>query len=170
MKSSIHLFAALFCAFSFFAQVGIGTNDPKGSLQVQGDPTNTQVVDGVIPPKLSRSQLIAKSGLYGSNQVGTLLFVSDLTGTPNASTSLITAVGFYYFDGTYWQPLKGSAVPMVDASPAGFPTHVIKDVPVTNMVFKVTVTNNSFSTASLAFQNSDLALSGVTGLVNFPQN
>lgn len=164
MKHLLLLSIALSSVITLRAQIGIGTNDPKANLHVLGDPTNTQVVDGVIPPKLTRAQLIAKSGLYGPNQVGTLLFVSDLTGTPNASTSLITTVGFYYFDGIYWQPLKGSAVPMVDASPAGFPTHVIKDLPVTNMVFKVTVTNNSFSTASLAFQNSDLALTGVAGL------
>lgn len=147
-----------------FAQVGIGTTDPKASLHVTGDATNSQVVDGVIPPKLTRAQLIAKSSLYGSNQTGTLLFLTDASGTANASTALITEPGFYYFDGIVWKPLKGSAVPMVDASSNGFPSNVIVGMPVSNMVFKVTVTNNSFSDATLAFQNSDLSLSGIGGL------
>lgn len=164
MKQYYILLLALMCTILSFAQVGIGTTDPKANLHVSGDATNTQVVDGVIPPKLTRAQLIAKSSLYGSNQTGALLFLTDASGTANASTALITEPGFYYFDGSVWKPLKGSAVPMVDASSNGFPSNVIVGMPVSNMVFKVTVTNNSFSTATLAFQNSDLALSGITGL------
>lgn len=164
MRHIIFSMMVLLSTQIIFSQVGIGTTDPKASLHISGDASNSQVVDGVIPPKLTRAQLIAKSGLYGSSQTGTLLFLTDASGSANASTALITEPGFYYFDGSIWKPLKGTAVPMVDASSTGFPSNVIVGMPVSNMVFKVIVTNNSFSDATLAFQNNDLALTGVSGL------
>ncbi len=154
----IHLFA--------FAQVGIGTNDPKATLQITGKPAQTDVIDGMIPPKITREQLIAKSGLYGNNQIGAIIFVTDASGTVNPSTSQVTEAGFYYFNGSAWIPLKGTPVPAVvaECSNDGFVSPMIQGVALSNSSLKVLVTNNSFSTATIAFQNSDVVLSGVTGI------
>ena len=47
------------------AQVGVGTADPKATLDVTGKPTDVNVVDGIIPPRITGDQLRAKSGPYG---------------------------------------------------------------------------------------------------------
>ena len=149
-----------------FSQVGIGTNDPKASLHVLGKPTQTDAIDGLIPPKITRAQLIAKSGLYGTNQAGAILYVTDASGTTNPSTSQVTEAGFYYFNGTAWIPLKGTPAPSVvaECSNDGFVAPMIQGVALSNSSLKVLVTNNSFSTATIAFQNSDVVLSGISGI------
>lgn len=85
-----------------FSQVGINTASPQATLDVVGDATDTTKPDGIIPPRLTRAQLVAKSA-YGLNQTGALVYVTDLSGTTNTSTTNVTAVGMYYFDGSFWQ-------------------------------------------------------------------
>lgn len=64
-----------------------------------GNPSQMSEPDGIIPPRISRSKLINKTG-YGTDQVGALVYVTDLTGTTNIPTANIDEMGFYYFDGT----------------------------------------------------------------------
>lgn len=85
--------------------VGVNTTNPKANLQVVGTPSNAATADGVITPRLTRAQLIAKTA-YGADQVGALVYVSDLSGTTNAATVNVETIGHYYFDGTVWTQFK----------------------------------------------------------------
>lgn len=91
-----------------FAQVGISNEEPKATLDIVGKPTETATPDGVIAPRISRQQLIAKTG-YTAAQTGTIVYVTDLTGTTNAATSKISEIGYYYFDGAQWKSMNSTA-------------------------------------------------------------
>jgi hypothetical protein len=83
------------------AQIGIGNKDPKATLDISGNPSATGTPDGIIAPRINRADLIAKSA-YTIAQKGAIVYITDLSGTNNATTSKITEVGYYYFDGTKW--------------------------------------------------------------------
>ncbi len=89
------------------AQVGVGTTDPKSTLEVVGNPSNTTSKDGFIPPKLQRSQLIAKTG-YGVDQTGAVVYVTDISGTTNTATAKVTTTGYFFWDGDSWEPIGSS--------------------------------------------------------------
>ncbi len=102
---------------SLFSQIGINTNTPKASLDIIGKPTETSVPDGVIVPRISRSDLISKTA-YSTDQQGALIFVTDLSGTLSSATSNVTSIGFYYFDGTAWQKVSASNTEIGDIKQA----------------------------------------------------
>ena len=81
--------------------MGINTADPKATLDVVGSPATATELDGIIPPKLTRAQLIAKAG-YGVAQKGAIVYVTDLTGTVNTATANVGQTGLYMFDGSKW--------------------------------------------------------------------
>ncbi|SOD20210.1 C1q-like domain-containing protein [Pedobacter xixiisoli] len=92
----------LVAGFSAMAQnVGINVAVPKATLDVAGTPATVAQTDGFIPPSLTRAQLITKTA-YGTDQAGTFIYVSDVTGTTNAATANVIAAGYYSFDGTKW--------------------------------------------------------------------
>ena len=107
MKLLFLLFFLLTYTISF-SQVGIGTTDPKSTLDVVGDQTNIAVADGVIPPRILRSELINKT-VYSTDQKGTIIYATDLSGTNNTQTINITKSGLYIFDGTIWKSLENIA-------------------------------------------------------------
>lgn len=77
-----------------FAQVGIGTNSPSGSAQLEVRSTNK----GFLPPRLT---------LTGTSDVSTIaspatgLLVYNTTATGSGATAVTP--GFYYYDGARWQ-------------------------------------------------------------------
>lgn len=79
------------------AQVGVGTTDPKISLQVDKSAVATDA-DGVLVPRVTVAELNAKATTYGSDQNGALVFVNNLTGTAENETSNVKSIGFYYYD------------------------------------------------------------------------
>lgn len=89
------------------AQVGINTTTPHATLDVAGT-TDPGMKDGLLPPKLSKQQLAAKdSGIYGSDQIGAIVYVTDIlppTGsTPSmAQVGSIHNTGYHYFTGLQW--------------------------------------------------------------------
>lgn len=88
------------------AQVGLNTESPKASLQVStATATDNTVSEGIIAPILTRTQLIAKDALYGADQTGAIVYISETSGTPSQKTSLIDWKGYYFFDGTIWKQL-----------------------------------------------------------------
>ncbi|MEG0984000.1 exosporium glycoprotein BclB-related protein [Algoriella sp.] len=100
----------VFYSFSTFiyAQVGIGTTDPKATLEVSKSLINENTsTDGIIAPKLTKIQLANKTaGTYGTNQIGSILYITDISGTISGPSlnqvTEINSIGYYYFSGTKW--------------------------------------------------------------------
>lgn len=89
--------------------VGIGTTLASTQLEVKGNPTDKSIADGIIAPRISRSNLIDKSSAYKSNHKGAIIYVTDLTGTTNSTTADIGIVGYYYFDGSTWRSMNSTS-------------------------------------------------------------
>lgn len=105
-------------------RVGINTATPKSTLDINGqkDSSGTLLVSditGIQAPRLSRQDLSAKGNqLYGSDQKGTIVYITDITGGDNLSQRTnITSIGYYYFDGTLWQKFIDNQTYI---SPSGF--------------------------------------------------
>ncbi len=107
MKKSILLTIFLISITYSYSQIGIGTENPKATLDIVGKPTITTEIDGVLYPRISRNNLINKT-IYGTSQTGVLIYVSDLSGTINSQTANVTEVGYYYFDGLVWKQLANN--------------------------------------------------------------
>lgn len=86
-----------------FGQVGIGTSEPKATLDVTGKPTDATVVDGVMVPRITGNQLKAKDALYGTAQTGATIYVTAAASPTSAPTIEVTSPGYYVFNGTIWK-------------------------------------------------------------------
>nr|WP_315247427.1 hypothetical protein [uncultured Flavobacterium sp.] len=109
MKNSILLLICLLLSFLSFSQIGVNNVDPKATLDVTGTPSVITIPDGVIPPRITRTELINKTA-YSTAQLGAMLFVTDLSGSTNTATANVTEVGYYYFDGSSWQRIAGQKI------------------------------------------------------------
>ena len=107
MKKATILFFMILIYTNSFSQVGIGTTNPNATLQVDGQPSDTGVADGIIAPRISRADLISKTS-YSTNQIGAIVYVTDLSGTVNSTTQKITEIGYYSFNGTNWNSMNSS--------------------------------------------------------------
>lgn len=87
------------------AQVGVNTTDPKVSLDVQAIATDATTAEGLTAPRLTLAQLSSKDAKYLTDQTGTIIYVTNITGTTTTKTNKVTAIGYYYFDGTLWQSI-----------------------------------------------------------------
>ncbi|MGV0922004.1 hypothetical protein ACTS94_16905 [Empedobacter falsenii] len=104
------LLSLIFLGLTWYvnAQVGVGTNDPKATLDVRKSTnTPTTSVDGVIPPNMTKTELANKAaGTYAALQTGALVYVSDVTGGASGASlsqvAQITTTGYYTFNGTVW--------------------------------------------------------------------
>ena len=122
-KTLLSLSLLGFCVFAN-AQVGVGTNDPKATLDVVGKPTDTATPDGVIAPRLKRTELIAKNGIYTTTQTGAIVYVTDITGTADVAGGKsveVKTIGYYYFDGIKWMMITP------DLRMVGTNNHVTQD-------------------------------------------
>jgi uncharacterized protein (TIGR02145 family) len=113
MKKLLLCAAFIAASFTSIAQVGVDTELPMATLDVVGNAANTAVADGIIAPRITRTQLINKGdATYGPDQEGTIIYVTDISGSADTGKTInVTAVGYYYFDGDQkWQSLeaKGS--------------------------------------------------------------
>ena len=88
-----------------YAQVGIGTETPKSTLDVVGIPNETLSVDGIMAPRLTGTQLKSKDNVYTTDQKGAIVYVISglLVSDTTPKTTNVTTEGYYYFDGTIWQ-------------------------------------------------------------------
>jgi hypothetical protein len=167
MKKLVLSAALIAASFSTFAQVGVGTTDPKATLDVTGVVTaDAAVADGIIAPRITRANLIAKdAATYAADQEGTIVYVTDTSGTTNAETVNVTAAGYYFFDAAgVWQPFAGAAVAgkFVDGTPdASEAVYTAGNVGIgtVNPTAKLHVTNgeavSAFSRASIALGFGD---------------
>lgn len=88
---------------SIWAQSGVNTLTPNSTLDVTAI-NNTSHIAGIIAPRLTLTELTSKGNtLYGAAQTGTIIYISNASGTGNTGQRAnIKSVGYYYFDGTVW--------------------------------------------------------------------
>ena len=103
MKIKFILLALLFTTISK-AQVGIGNDAPKVTLDISGNPDLTSSVDGLLIPRVTGDELRAKNSIYTNVQHSTLVFVTESDSNPSGKTIKITEPGYYY----YSQPQRTS--------------------------------------------------------------
>ena len=96
------------------AQVGVNSELPKSSLDVSvkrladGSIEDVSKHIGVQAPRVSRLELTNTTAIYGSDQTGAIIYITDVSaGTATGSRININAVGYYYFDGSVWQKMEG---------------------------------------------------------------
>lgn len=123
------IIAALFLTSTFaFAQtgrVGINTEAPQTTLDISGKKDSsgnllTTDMTGLQAPRLTRAELTAKgNSLYGTNQKGALIYITDVIGGDAGATTPrknISSEGYYYFDGAFWVSIGSASTPATDVS------------------------------------------------------
>ena len=103
-KNLLYIFLLLF-GFCNAQYVGINTDNPRSTLDVVGNPTDVAITDGIIAPRLTLAQLNSKTN-YSALQTGAIVYITNITGATVTSTARVLRVGYFYFDGTLWQPLS----------------------------------------------------------------
>lgn len=78
--------------------VGINTISPRATLEIAGSPETASQLDGIMIPKLTGSQLRAKT--YTNAETSSMVFVTEADPAPAGQTIDVFAKGFYFFDGT----------------------------------------------------------------------
>ncbi|PRP66354.1 hypothetical protein [Nonlabens agnitus] len=91
-------------------KVGIGTDAPASTLEVTGQPTNTAVLDGMIPPRLTGNQLQAKT--YTAAQNGAIVYATSAATAPAGQTINVTSEGLYVFSSSQnrWNLLNSGSL------------------------------------------------------------
>lgn len=97
MNSYIRISVLLLSCFSF-GQVGIGTENPQATLDVQGSPDNSSAIDGVIAPRITGEQLKSKDAIYTSAQDGSIVYVTEPLSVVSDKTKKVLQKGYYNFD------------------------------------------------------------------------
>lgn len=102
--------AVLFLGIAISAQVGVNTVIPKSTMDVSakrdtsGAITDNAQLIGLQAPRLTRAELTVNTATYGADQKGALIYITDVSGGNTSGQRVnITAIGYYYFDGTEWQ-------------------------------------------------------------------
>lgn len=87
---SILLLMSIF-AYSQTGRIGINTESPKSTLDVNGKTdaignSLTTDITGLQAPRITRLELTNKgNSLYGADQKGTLVYITDVSGGDNMS-------------------------------------------------------------------------------------
>lgn len=136
---------------NLFAQVGIGNSTPRGALDINKPTTYNMGL--VLPTNSSPNNLINPQG--GALAEGTLMY-------DNVKKCARVYNGTAWSDCLCDQCGGGTPTPTVvaDCTKNGFTGDYVSNWTTSGNTFTVTVTNNSFYTATIAFQASDLVLSG----------
>lgn len=100
MKQFFQLCLTLLVAGSFSAQVGINTENPKATLQIQKK-SDLTFPDGLILPRISGDSLRLKDAAYGMDQHSVMLFVTSPTTNNTLKTWNVRSPGIYMYDGTF---------------------------------------------------------------------
>jgi len=98
MKKGLKLFLLLLGSVAVNAQIGIGTDDPKASLEIKATNTTT-TPNGILIPRLDRLQVSQMQNVEES----TLIYVNNVTtGSATGNVQYVDTPGFYYFQDGYW--------------------------------------------------------------------
>lgn len=105
------LLVGMSCASLAFSQtketkgsVGVNTNTPKSTLDVNAkDKNSTTEIVGLQIPRTTRAEITAKNSLYGNNQIGAMIYVTDISGGDADESSprkYMTKTGVYQLTNT----------------------------------------------------------------------
>ncbi|WP_262151027.1 hypothetical protein [Chryseobacterium foetidum] len=98
MRKCYILLAALLCSYGMNAQVGINTNTPSATLDVQKSTTAGQPI-GIIPPRVTGDELRLNANVYGAAQNGAIVYVTTpITAITEPKSSSITSRGLFIYD------------------------------------------------------------------------
>lgn len=122
--------------FSSFAlsQVGINTAYPKTTLDISAVRENGGVITdnsqliGLQVPSLTREELTANTAVYGNDQKGALLFITDISGGNSLGQRIyIESIGYYYFDSDndVWQKFSQQPQAIIKSFSVGDITHSV---------------------------------------------
>ena len=87
------------------AQVGINTDRPLATLDILPTKTDGSTAEGLIPPRLTGTQIKSADDQYLQEQKGTIVYATTAVSQATTKTVNITSAGLYYFDGNIWQKL-----------------------------------------------------------------
>ncbi|MBB6370996.1 hypothetical protein [Chryseobacterium shigense] len=79
------------------AQVGINTGFPQATLDIVSS-SAPSIPDGIIAPRLTGNSLKSKDALYGTNQNGAIVFVTQAASPTTTKTIEVTKAGYFYYD------------------------------------------------------------------------
>lgn len=123
MKKKLLLLVAACTSLSAFSQstgnVGINTTEPKATLDIMASPQTATSIDGLLAPRLEGDELASKDALYTAEQTGAIVYVKSIPTNWTEKTNYLYhggGVGYYYFDGYYWQKLAQSEPWVVENS------------------------------------------------------
>ncbi|PRB06044.1 hypothetical protein CQ046_02385 [Chryseobacterium sp. MYb7] len=112
MKTKFAQLSVILISGFSFAQVGFNTTSPKTIVDVSAKRDTSGVITdntqtfGLQAPRLTRAELTANTATYSSDQSGALIYITDVTGGDATGQRVnVTAMGYYYFDGSVWQRL-----------------------------------------------------------------
>jgi hypothetical protein len=157
---------SLFLTQMCFGQVGININTPKATLDVV---KSNQITfpDGIIPPVLTRAEVISKNDYYDQDQKGAYIYVNEIgTESTTQETQKIVTPGYYYFDGSIWQSFSKKSIYYLPSF----------NLPLTNVANNFTydlytnVYKSQFTKANNSkFFSSNSSLNSIPGLLNASQ-
>ena len=149
MKKNFYLAIALLgFSVSLNAQtakkgVGIKTDAPQTTLDVRAEVADASMPDGVLVPRLTVTELNAKSAAYGADQNGALVFVTSNTqGGAGTKVEKVKDPGFYYYDATAskWKGVGGG-----DAGLIKGPMHAVVSGSNANVRTSATLTSSTWT-------------------------
>lgn len=103
IKFTVNIILILFTVISLKAQVGINTTNPKVTLEIAANPNNLNIADGIIIPRITGVDLLAKDNLYNQEHTSTIVYVIEPLLNSSEKTINIDQIGYYYYDGNIWQ-------------------------------------------------------------------
>lgn len=106
MRKNISIILFIVFNYSLYSQVGIGTEEPKATLDIVAtNPNDSEdtTTDGVLIPRLSKGR--AQNML--NVEESTLIYINDISdGSSSGTAEFINTVGFYFFDNNKWNQLN----------------------------------------------------------------
>lgn len=98
MRKCYILLTALLCSYSIYAQVGINTDNPQATLDVQKSTNPTRAM-GILPPRVTGDELRLNANLYGTAQNGAIVYVTTpITASTEPKTLGVTTRGLFIYD------------------------------------------------------------------------
>lgn len=103
------LLCAVFLPLALNAQydgkVGINTDKPRATLDIEGKTDNTNnTLEGLLIPRIDKEKALKMAG-NSTIKESIIIYINDLTLKSTANTTItdITEKGYYYWNGTKWK-------------------------------------------------------------------